>query len=50
MPRTLFIGREQEKQLYHTFLPFACSANGSFVWPLLQNSLAAFAPKRGEFF
>jgi hypothetical protein len=25
-------------------------ANGSNVWPLLQESLAVFAPKRGELY
>ncbi len=26
------------------------NANGRNVWPLLQESLAVFAPKRGEFY
>jgi hypothetical protein len=32
-----------------TFLPFA-GADGRNVWPLLQESLAAFASKKDEFF
>ena len=33
-----------------TYVEFAESANGSFVWPLLQESLGAFTSKRGEFY